>query len=115
MNINTFACGKILPRRRSSVKGQCGEKIAMMERHSLSGSGDAGRQERSFDNITFSVQYTEASYALSFEYEGSKHTFDAFDTMTLTGFDCVGPIMGVFAKGEGNEVRDVTFWELRVE
>ena len=86
------------------------KKIGVMERQSLTGSGDAGS-----DSITFSVQYTEASYAFSFECGGSKHSFDAFDTIGLTGFDFVGPIVGVFAVGEGDEVDDVTFWDLQVE
>jgi beta-xylosidase len=91
------------------------KKIAVMERASLSAGEDAKRQTQSSDGIKFSVQYTEASYAFSFEYEGSKHTFDAFDTIGLTGFDFVGPIVGVFAVAEGEQTDDVTFWDLHVE
>ena len=91
------------------------KKIAMMERYPLLAGGDAGRQTHSADSITFSVQYTEASYTFSFENEGSKHTFNAFDTIGLTGFDFVGPIVGVFAVANGEKVDDVTFWDLHVE
>jgi len=91
------------------------KKIAVTERYPLSGPGHAGKESRAPDRITFSVQYTEASYAFSFECEGSEHTFDAFDTIGLTGFDFVGPIVGVFAVAKGEKVDDVTFWDLHVE
>jgi len=88
------------------------KKIAVMERCPLSAGGDNTEKGAS---ITFNFQYTEASYAFSFEYEGSTHKFDAFDTIGLTGFDFVGPIVGVFAAAESGKVDDVTFSDLHVE
>lgn len=69
------------------------------------------------ESITFTLEYTESEYRLLFQTggdAGKRELLASVDTLDLTGPDFVGPIIGVFALTEDEDV-EIEFKDLRLE
>ncbi|OAP56346.1 hypothetical protein AYL99_09525 [Fonsecaea erecta] len=80
----------------------------------------ARTSKRSFqlgESVSLRIEYTETTYRFSFRDEQLSTDFsvlESLDTLDLTGPDFVGPIMGIFAVGAGQDFQ-VQFSGLQVD
>jgi len=81
------------------------KSISRVQRHNFEGKGP----------VEFRMKYTETSVIFFYSsLERSWTSFDAFDTLDLTGPDFVGPVVGIFAISEVGNVK-VKFDNFKVD
>lgn len=61
------------------------------------------------DTIEFQIRYTERSLGFFIRSSGDWQCMEEVDTMMMTDFDFTGPVIGIFAVGDGGEVRFTDF------
>ncbi|KAI1334732.1 putative xylanase 35 [Xylariaceae sp. FL0016] len=68
----------------------------------------------SSEKVWFQINYTEIQYEFSIAQsaEGPWQSLGSVDTLALTGFDFIGPMVGIFAIGEDSTIK---FEEFRVD
>lgn len=68
------------------------------------------REIETQENIQFQIRYTERSIGFFMHnFEGHWQCMEEVDTLMMTDFDFTGPVIGIFAIGNGGEVRFTDF------